>query len=370
MHTILNAKRSTLQKAKSRKGKHTSISLSRRVIPYSSSPHPAIQRKPNCACGGGCPRCIEEYNELIQTNLKINVPNDPYEKEADRIADQVVNLLTNHRNDLQDNLNKNAHSSKKDNLNTSPQSSVSSLNLSEVQKQSGKSKSDLEANQQKTYILQRTPRDKQQRQTRTRRICGPDITTSLTAMLGTVEPWFRGLSTFQKRRSCLALGPLAPFVFVNPIMAWDTRQLFLPNTGWLNSYFRQHSCGVPRHPRCPGDRTRHLCETRGSCGNSVMVGGRCMLAGTANYALFGKMCKICHDSTGQWGRWDMRAIIGAYKLLSTDDSTPPKEVASASYDGTFPTTPASAENRRSCTGRCGQTYNGTFTFIWEPYRSR
>jgi hypothetical protein len=189
-------------------------------------------------------------------------------------------------------------------------------------------------------------------------------------MLGTVSPWFGGLSTFEKHRSCVALGPGAPLVGVNPIMAWDTRELFLPNTGWLDAYFQDWSCGWPRDARCETDPTRRLCETAGSCGNSVVVGGKCMLAGTANYALFGTMCQLCHDETSQWGRWDMRAIIDAWKMIDGDDSTPPKEVASAAYDGTFPTVPAAAENRGSCTGRCGQTHGGAFDFIWEPYRPR
>ena len=204
------------------------------------------------------------------------------------------------------------------------------------------------------------------------RICGPDITTSLTTMLGTVEPWFKGgLTTdFQRTRSCTALGPGAPLVLVNPIMAWDTRELFLPNTGWLDAYFRRRSCGSPRDPGCETDPQRHLCETAGSCGNSVVVDGKCMLAGTANYALFGTMCRLCHEYNGSWNRWDMRAIIGAYKTISSDDSTPPKELASAAYDGTFPTVPAAAENRGTCTGRCGLTHGGAFDFIWEPYRPR
>jgi hypothetical protein len=201
-------------------------------------------------------------------------------------------------------------------------------------------------------------------------VCGPDVSSSLTTMLGTVGPWFRGLSTFRKHRSCVALGPGAPLVGVNPVMAWDTRELFLPNTGWLDSYFLSHSCGSPRNPGCATDPTRHLCETAGTCGNSVVVGGKCMLAGTANYALFGKMCRLCHDETSQWGRWDMRAIIRAWKAVDGDDPTPPMEMASAAYDGTFPTVPAAAENRGSCTGRCGQTHSGAFDFIWEPYKPR
>ena len=50
-----------------------------------------LQRKPGCACGGGCPRCQEEA--LLQTKLNIGEPGDQYEQEADRVADQVMRML-------------------------------------------------------------------------------------------------------------------------------------------------------------------------------------------------------------------------------------------------------------------------------------
>jgi Zn-dependent peptidase ImmA (M78 family) len=49
-----------------------------------------LQRKPGCACGGGCPRCQEQA--LLQTKLKISEPGDQYEQEADRIADEVMQM--------------------------------------------------------------------------------------------------------------------------------------------------------------------------------------------------------------------------------------------------------------------------------------
>ncbi len=47
-----------------------------------------LQRKPGCACGGGCPRC---RNTLpIQTKLTVSEPGDAYEKEADQIAEEMM----------------------------------------------------------------------------------------------------------------------------------------------------------------------------------------------------------------------------------------------------------------------------------------
>lgn len=47
-----------------------------------------LQRK--CACGGSCPTCKAKKNLGIQTSLRVNEPSDRWEREADRVADQVM----------------------------------------------------------------------------------------------------------------------------------------------------------------------------------------------------------------------------------------------------------------------------------------
>lgn len=50
-----------------------------------------LQRK--CSCGGSCSGCSgEEELEGVQTKLKIGSPNDVYEQEADRVAEQVMRM--------------------------------------------------------------------------------------------------------------------------------------------------------------------------------------------------------------------------------------------------------------------------------------
>jgi len=49
---------------------------------------PFIQRKPDCSCDGSCPRC----SGMIQPKLTIGQPDDKYEQEADRVADQVMRM--------------------------------------------------------------------------------------------------------------------------------------------------------------------------------------------------------------------------------------------------------------------------------------
>ncbi len=54
-----------------------------------SFPVPFVQRKPACACGGGCPRCEENS---AQGGLEIGHPKDGYEREADHVAEQMIRM--------------------------------------------------------------------------------------------------------------------------------------------------------------------------------------------------------------------------------------------------------------------------------------
>jgi hypothetical protein len=53
-----------------------------------------LQRR--CACGGAadlsgrCEACSKKKRSGLQTKLTVNEPGDIYEREADRVADQVV----------------------------------------------------------------------------------------------------------------------------------------------------------------------------------------------------------------------------------------------------------------------------------------
>jgi Domain of unknown function (DUF4157) len=63
-------------------------------VPWGSSQSARLQRK--CACGGAagmlgeCEECSKKQRLGLQTKLKVNEPGDIYEREADRIADQVL----------------------------------------------------------------------------------------------------------------------------------------------------------------------------------------------------------------------------------------------------------------------------------------
>ena len=49
-----------------------------------------LQRMSACPCDGGCPSCVGDM--VIQPKLKIGEPGDRYEREADRVADEVMRM--------------------------------------------------------------------------------------------------------------------------------------------------------------------------------------------------------------------------------------------------------------------------------------
>jgi len=62
--------------------------ISTRSVSVSSTDYAFLQRKPVCPCDGGCPRCAP----IIQYKLTIGQPDDKYEQEADRVADEIMRM--------------------------------------------------------------------------------------------------------------------------------------------------------------------------------------------------------------------------------------------------------------------------------------
>lgn len=62
------------------------------VAPVSraESPHGKFPLQRKCTCGGTCPTC--RTNPVIQAKFRVGPPNDKYEQEADRVADQVTRM--------------------------------------------------------------------------------------------------------------------------------------------------------------------------------------------------------------------------------------------------------------------------------------
>ena len=90
------ALKSTLESVPARKPKGAVAyagSVPPRFIQTASTQEAPIQRKADCACGGGCPRCQEgNHHESLQAKLNVSNPGDQYEQEADRVAEQVMRM--------------------------------------------------------------------------------------------------------------------------------------------------------------------------------------------------------------------------------------------------------------------------------------
>ena len=78
------------------KAKHQALELARNpqtYFPDNLSSDIFLQRKSACTCGGGCPGCVKESDDLkVQAKLAISTPGDEFEQEADRVADQVMRM--------------------------------------------------------------------------------------------------------------------------------------------------------------------------------------------------------------------------------------------------------------------------------------
>jgi outer membrane protein OmpA-like peptidoglycan-associated protein len=207
--------------------------------------------------------------------------------------------------------------------------------------------------------------------TKSDKTCGPDITDALAALYPRVEDFFNGLSSDDKKRSCRALDLRFLLAWVMPSLTWETWELFLDNTAWLDSYAVSNGCGTPKDPACAKDESRKKCESPDTCDNTVVVDGKCMLAGTANYGIYGKMFKLCHDEfSPSYSHFDMDAVIVLWKTLDKDDALKPMAMAGAVFDGTFPSVPSAAENRGDCKERCGVKDKIPYQFVWEPFKKR
>ena len=79
--------RQTRLESAERKSVSSRNSAGRRVTPGALPSGALLQRKPACACGGGCPACQAKSNDL-----RVSQPNDSAEIEADQIADQVMRM--------------------------------------------------------------------------------------------------------------------------------------------------------------------------------------------------------------------------------------------------------------------------------------
>lgn len=72
----------------SRKNLSPPTLVSTRVVAPIIGSARTLQRSPNCACGGTCPRCRQ--NCPLRSALEVSQPDDPLELQANQVAEQVL----------------------------------------------------------------------------------------------------------------------------------------------------------------------------------------------------------------------------------------------------------------------------------------
>ena len=201
-------------------------------------------------------------------------------------------------------------------------------------------------------------------------VCGPDVTTQVSDALNYTRALFGGWSRPDRYVACNALvePPEAAF-------AWDILDLH------KNAWILQYRCSPPSDS-CPVDETcppkpKQVCATCGgkpSCGSTVQVGNECYYAGSANYAIFGTMCKLCWEEfkESKFSGDSMRSLVWLYKLggLKGANVDTAKAWATAGYRG-WPSggTPPRGD-RPNCSPMCPTPYQGTaFRITWCPHEN-
>jgi hypothetical protein len=193
--------------------------------------------------------------------------------------------------------------------------------------------------------------------------CGPNVSSQVRAAVAKVISAWGGWSSSKRDDQCDALDSRSLAK-----VAWDIVNLH--RQAWIVGY-------------------QPTCATAGAsppCHNSVEVDSNCYYAGSANYVIFGTMCKLCDAHLGwTWHtpvlgwldgfpEWYMQYLITLYKGGALPGQTaapnygPSLLWATAGYRG-WPSggTPPPGD-RPVCTTGCSTLYGGTpFDVNWYPH---
>jgi hypothetical protein len=225
-----------------------------------------------------------------------------------------------------------------------------------------------------------SPRRQLQRANGTHFSCGVEVTDLIKGAMKDARAAFKGWDDDDKLDSCQALVDLS-----TGDIAWDIVEMHGQVTGDLLN-----------------NRFRPACATSGAtpaCGSSVTVDGGCHFAGSANYVIFGVMCRLCSDFLADlWRRsawYSYRVLIQGDKLrMLMDEFTESgmlgtidlykkwlprlkfdsvasnieaaKAWSKAGYNG-WPSVPSPAPDRSNCATDCPNKPDySSFTVSWYP----
>jgi hypothetical protein len=208
--------------------------------------------------------------------------------------------------------------------------------------------------------------------------CGIDVTESTKSAIRATKSAFFHWTNDQRHQACKALHSLS----VGDI-AWDILE--------LHSQVTSDALNKPFRPSC---------ATSGAtpaCGSSVTIGGSCHFAGSANYVIFGIMCRLCHDHYEnmlsnasfyeifdkdtyrqeklQFGITGMLGLVDLYKkyvpLLTGDaparNIDAAKRWSIAGWNGWPNRAATPPPDRANCTLTCPHRAAQPFTISWYPF---
>jgi hypothetical protein len=179
-------------------------------------------------------------------------------------------------------------------------------------------------------------------------VCGPDVTKQVGDVVADMNSAWGGWNATQREEACWSLqnakcGP----------DAWDIVQLH--NNAWIYEDYRPACASAGAKP---------------PCGSTVQVGNDCHFAGSVNYAIFGRQCKLCDI----WPT-TMHSMIWVHKVHWSGldpDYAPAKAWADAGYAG-WPGAATPGGDRNTCAPSCPTPYTPTanngaakFDFHWVP----
>jgi hypothetical protein len=180
-----------------------------------------------------------------------------------------------------------------------------------------------------------------------RHVCGPDITDELRSAVGDLKSKFDRLSTDEQEEVCGTLNSL-----LYGLWTWDIALLYHENNSWIIKDYRKHGCASQ--------------GATPPCGETVQVGNQCYYSGTANYVIFGVMCRLCQqnldeDDASNYDEDHMLEIIDAYKgpgifLSASDNYRHSRKWAQAGYHGWPGGGTPPAGDRNNCFPRCSMRY--------------
>lgn len=176
------------------------------------------------------------------------------------------------------------------------------------------------------------------------KVCGPKIDNVLKNVLREVTRTFLSWDVLDQVHNCDSLTSI-----VRVTNEWDIEQLHFE----------------PIKPNFPGCAVPEDGESKKACSQTVEVDGKCFLAGTVNYVLWGLICRLCNMRFNYPSHSTMEDLVIIYNRVGFDDPGPPGEWAEIGWKGFGGTAPP-VGNRSSCQSKCPHEHSTPFSWQWLP----